>query len=283
VRTPAHKAAVMPVIEAGKDLFVEWPGGNGLEESSAIAEAARKKGVRTMVGLQGRQTPSVKKVKEILDSGKIGKILSSSIIALAPAEFGVWGPLVSERNAYAVDSTKGAGMLEIAIGHQLSVVTYFLGDFASVSATAATHYPTAALMDNDRKPTGKTVTVDNPDQIAFSGLFKSGAVSSMSWRGGLKSTPGRKQFIWEIDGEEGSIRLESDNAFMGVRDPEVYLNGELVEVQKASGPADILASAWREYAKGKEGNYTTMEDAVRIHRVIDAIKRSAKEGKTIQL
>jgi hypothetical protein len=28
-------------------------------------------------------------------------------IALAPAEFGVWGPLVSERNAYAVDSTKG--------------------------------------------------------------------------------------------------------------------------------------------------------------------------------
>jgi predicted dehydrogenase len=62
VRTPAHKAAVMPVIEAGKDLFVEWPGGIGLEESSAIAEAARKKGVRTMVGLQGRQTPSVKKV-----------------------------------------------------------------------------------------------------------------------------------------------------------------------------------------------------------------------------
>ena len=160
-----------------------------------------------------------------------------------------------------------------------------MGDFASVSATVATHYPTAALMDKDRKPTGKTVTADSPDQIAFSGLFKSGAVSSMSWRGGLKSTPGRKQFIWEIDGEEGSIRLEGDSAFMNVQDPKVYLNGELVEVQNASGRADILAlaSAWMEYAKGEEGNYTTMEDAVRIHRLIDAIKRSAKEGKTIQL
>jgi predicted dehydrogenase len=61
------------------------------------------------------------------------------------------------------------------------------------------------------------------------------------------------------------------------------LNGELVEVQNAPGPADILASAWMEYAKGENGNYTTMGDAVRIHRLIDAIKRSAKEGKMIQL
>jgi len=177
-------------------------------------------------------------------------------------------------------------VLEIAVGHQLGMVTYLLGDFASVSATAAIHYPTATIIDSEHKPTGKTVTASAPDQIAFTGMFKSGAVSSMSWRGGLKSTPGRKQFIWEIDGEEGSIRLESDSvgaAFMHIRDPDVYLNGELVEVQKAPGPADILAAAWMEYAKGDQGNYTTIEDAVRIHRVLDAINRSAKEGKTIQL
>jgi predicted dehydrogenase len=62
VKAPVHQATVMPVIEAGKDLFVEWPGGVGLEEASAIAEAARKKGIRTMVGLQGRHAPSIKKV-----------------------------------------------------------------------------------------------------------------------------------------------------------------------------------------------------------------------------
>jgi len=174
-------------------------------------------------------------------------------------------------------------MLEIAIGHQLSVVTYLLGDFASISATAAIHYPTPTLLDKDRKPTGKTATATAPDQIAFTGLFKSGAVSSMHWRGGLKSTPGRKKFIWEIDGEEGSIRLEGDSAFLNISDPNVYLDGELVEVQKATGPADILASAWTEYAKGGKGNYTSMEDAVKLHRVLDAVKRSAKEGKTIQL
>jgi predicted dehydrogenase len=177
-------------------------------------------------------------------------------------------------------------VLDVAVGHQLSVVTYLLGDFASISATTATHYPTATLVDENFKPTGKTVPASSPDQIAFTGLFKSGAVSSMSWRGGLKSTPGRKQFIWEIDGEEGSIRLEGDSvgaAFMNIADPKVFLNGELVEVQNSLGPADILASAWMEYVKGDKGNYTTMDDGVRIHRVIDAIKRSAKEGKTIRL
>jgi len=62
VKAPVHKTAVMPVIEAGKNFFLEWPAGVGLEESSAIAEAARKKGLRTIVGLQGRHCPSVKKV-----------------------------------------------------------------------------------------------------------------------------------------------------------------------------------------------------------------------------
>jgi predicted dehydrogenase len=174
-------------------------------------------------------------------------------------------------------------LLEIAAGHQLSVVTYLLGDFASVSATAALHYPTATLVDKERKSTGKTITVSSPDQIAFTGLFKSGAVCSMSFRGGLKSTPGRKQLLWEIDGEEGSIRVEGESAFMNVREPQAFLNGELVEVENPAGMVDILASAWVEYAKGEKGNYTTMEDAVRLHRLIDAIKRSAKEGKRIQL
>jgi len=286
VRAPAHKATLLPAIEAGKDVFVEWPAGVGLQEASSIAEAARKKGVRTMVGLQGRQAPAIKKVKEILESGKIGKILSSSIIALAPLELGYWGPLVSETNAYTVDGTQGASMLDIGVGHQLGIVTYLLGDFASISATTATHYPTATLIDSERKPTSKTVAVTAPDQVAFTGTFKSGVISSIIWRGGMKSTPGRKQLVWEIDGEEGSIRLERDamgSAFIHILDPKLYLNGELVEVQNPTGLTDNLTAAWAEYAKGEKGDYTTMEDAVRIHRVLDAVTRSAKEGRTIHL
>lgn len=65
VKTPAHSAAAMPVIERGRDVFVEWPLGNGLLEARSLADAAKEKNVRTMVGLQSWQSPVVKKVRSV--------------------------------------------------------------------------------------------------------------------------------------------------------------------------------------------------------------------------
>ena len=62
VKTPDHYDAVMPAIEAGKDIFVEWAPGKNLEETVRIAEAAKAKGVRSLVGAQGAQGISVNKV-----------------------------------------------------------------------------------------------------------------------------------------------------------------------------------------------------------------------------
>lgn len=180
----------------------------------------------------------------------------------------------------------GVTMLSIAIGHQMDAFTYLLGDFSSVSATATTLYKTGALVDASGNITDKTVAVTGWDQVAFTGLLKSGGVSSVTWRSGLSSTKGRKQFIWEIDGEEGSIRLEDEapgSAFIQIRDPKLYLDGELVKVQNATSPANILTTAWAEYAKGEKGTYATIEDAVKNHRLLDAIIRSVNEGKTIKL
>ena len=63
VRGPEHQAATLPVIEAGKDLFIEWPAGHNLEVTKELAAKAKAKGIRTIVGLQGRQSPAVLKVK----------------------------------------------------------------------------------------------------------------------------------------------------------------------------------------------------------------------------
>lgn len=61
VRVANHHASVLPALEAGKDVFVEWPLGKGYRETVEIAELAKKKGVRTIIGAQGRQSPAVKK------------------------------------------------------------------------------------------------------------------------------------------------------------------------------------------------------------------------------
>lgn len=167
----------------------------------------------------------------------------------------------------------------------MDAFTYLLGPFASINATTETLYKTATIYE-DGKPTNKTVPITSADHVAFTGLLKSGAFTSATWRGGMASTPGRRQLLWEIDGEEGSLRLESNAVGAGlinIRDPQLYLNGELVEVQNTTGASDNLTSAWAEFAKGDEGHYATLEDAVRNHRLLDAIKRSAKEGKRVDL
>lgn len=62
VRTAHHKAALIPAIEAGKDVFIEWPAGRNLAETQELADRAREKGIRTAVGLQGRHSPALRKV-----------------------------------------------------------------------------------------------------------------------------------------------------------------------------------------------------------------------------
>uniref|UniRef100_A0A0W0F8H2 Gfo/Idh/MocA-like oxidoreductase N-terminal domain-containing protein n=1 Tax=Moniliophthora roreri TaxID=221103 RepID=A0A0W0F8H2_MONRR len=62
VKGPQHREPALAAIEAGKDVFVEWPAGKNLRETEELYEAAKRKGVRTIVGCQGRQSPAIRKV-----------------------------------------------------------------------------------------------------------------------------------------------------------------------------------------------------------------------------
>lgn len=62
VKAPDHRKAALTVIEAGKDLFLEWPVGINLAETVEIAEAAKRKGIQCLVGMQARHSPVFEKV-----------------------------------------------------------------------------------------------------------------------------------------------------------------------------------------------------------------------------
>ena len=68
VRMPTHFEVIVPAIEAGKDIFVEWTPGNGFAETQKIAELIKEKGVRCLVGGQANQSASIRKVKRSLAS-----------------------------------------------------------------------------------------------------------------------------------------------------------------------------------------------------------------------
>ncbi|KAJ3545216.1 hypothetical protein NM688_g5651 [Phlebia brevispora] len=62
VKMPEHFALAMAVIDAGKDLLIEWIPGSSYEQTVKIAEAAKEKGIRVLVGGQANQGLAINKV-----------------------------------------------------------------------------------------------------------------------------------------------------------------------------------------------------------------------------
>jgi len=54
VAVPRHYALVMPVLEQGKTIFVEWPLGATAKEAEEMTRLASAKGLTNIVALQGR-------------------------------------------------------------------------------------------------------------------------------------------------------------------------------------------------------------------------------------
>ncbi|KAL8685008.1 MAG: hypothetical protein Q9218_008023, partial [Villophora microphyllina] len=82
VKVPMHKQLTLPALHAKKDVFVEWPLGNGLAEAEEMAKLAKKQGVRNFVGLQARMQPAMVKAREIVASGVLGRITSTTILGI---------------------------------------------------------------------------------------------------------------------------------------------------------------------------------------------------------
>ena len=77
VKAPAHKEVALAVIKAGKDIFVEWPVGANAKDTNEIVAAAKSKGVKALVGLQGRHSPTIRKV-----CGHVRRISRHALISL---------------------------------------------------------------------------------------------------------------------------------------------------------------------------------------------------------
>ena len=70
-----HKEHILAAFAAGKHVFSEKPLATSIEDCQAIYEAHRKSGLLFATGFVLRYAPIYRKGKEILDSGKLGRLL----------------------------------------------------------------------------------------------------------------------------------------------------------------------------------------------------------------
>lgn len=283
VKVPHHRQLVLAALEAGKHVYCEWPLGNGLEDAELIAEQARVAQVRVAIGLQARFSPELRHVQQLVASGFVGEVLSTTLVGSGM----VWGAFIDQANAYTMDRANGATILSIPMGHSLDAVCACLGEVTSLSADLAVRTPGYLNVE-----TGEPGIKTSPDQVAFVGQLESGATIACHYRGG--SSRGTN-LLWEINGTEGDIRVTGAGGHMQMFDLTVSgARGEDTELAPLSvpealrtvpdslvGPAVNVAGAWQCFVEDIRSGSRRMPDfdhAVRRHRLIAAVERSAEAG-----
>src|SRR5207302_3734942 len=131
VKVPYHLELATAGLEAGKAVYCEWQLGNGLKEAETLAALAKKQRVLAVAGLQARSAPSVAYVRDLINQGYVGEVLSTTLIGSGMG----WGPMVEPYNAYLNDRKNGATMLSIAVGHAADALCHCLGEVRELSAT----------------------------------------------------------------------------------------------------------------------------------------------------
>ncbi|KAI9158869.1 Galactose/lactose metabolism regulatory protein GAL80 [Paramyrothecium foliicola] len=284
-----HFQVAKPAITHKKDVFVEWPLAASLDEAEELTKLAREQGVRTVVGAQIRADPLILKVKELIKSGAIGKVTSSVLTACTSSvEFDA----MQDTMAYFLDWHSGGNVFTVYVGHFLQGFTSVLGEFETIQATMKATGVTVPILD---RKTGNTVEEAHlkttPDFVFAQGLLKSGAVASITFRNAKKAAD-EASFCWLITGTDGEIEVKSPEGPVQVppegRTIRLRRNetGETKVVEfddlaepghvKVPAPGTNTARMYEAFATGNEESFATFDDALKTHKLLDEIARTAK-------
>ena len=287
VRVPAHYEPTKAAIEAGKHVLTEWPLGRNTSEAEELAELARAKGVQTAVGLQSRVSPALLYVKDLIDTGYVGEMLSCTVNTFRD------GPLQRlSSGTWQRDPGMGANTLTIATGHVIDALRFVAGDFKRVACMASTQVEQWYETDTQR-----FVETTSPDNVRVSGQLERGAavsvhVGAVPWAG--------TGYRMEIFGREGTLVVTGNVSSQ---------RGEMLRVQGAQSshqltdltipqrfvyvPDDFpqgdpfnvgqLYAQFAEAIRTGESRGPTFDTAVGLHRFLDTVKRASDTGQELPL
>ena len=285
VRVPGHRDLVMAGLQAGKPVCCEWPLGKNLAEAEEMAALARGRSLKTIVGLQGRSDPTILYARDLIQQGYIGEVLTAHLSTVAQAVL-QRGPGRIWQGVRA----NGANVLTITGGHAIDTLCAVLGEFTELSARVSTRIP------EWHTPEGRAVPVDSPDSINVVGRMTSGAEVSINVAT-VPSNPGGNRL--EIYGREGALVIRANGALSlgpnqlhGGKGKEsmapmpVPAKYRFAPESTPAGQPYNVAQAYARAADALRGNGAFDVDfdlAVRRHKLIDAIERSADTGRSVQV
>lgn len=208
----AHAEPCIAAAAAGKHVLCEKPLGRTAEESRAMLDAVESAGVKHMVAFNYRFVPAIRQIRELIDSGKLGRIYHFRAVYLQEWIMPHYGtPAIWRLNK----SEAGSGALGDLGAHIIDLAHYLVGDIAHVGAMTETFIKERPLPDGSG-----TAKVDVDDAFVASVQFANGALGTLE---ATRYAAGRKNHqVIEINGELGSVRFNLER----LNELEVFWVGE---------------------------------------------------------
>lgn len=289
-----HYDVAKAALENGKNVYCEKPLSLSASQSAELAKLANEKGVINYVGYNNVMNPANAYVKDLIESGALGKIMrfvgSYDQDQLLDESL----PLVwRHKKALA-----GAGALGDLGCHLMSISQYLMGDVKNVNALASTVFP--------KRPVAPGSTemgdVENEDIMQFMAEYANGAIGQISCS---RVATGRKNYLcYEIQGTKGTVRYDLER--MG--EVQVYFQGDnerdrgfrtvllnpLMKGYNAFQPAGGISIAYNDMkilevhelfsAITKGAPYVCdFEFGYKIDRTVDAVLASAEKRQWVEV
>lgn len=286
VRVPEHDRIVRTAIRAGKCVVCEWPLARNTAEAEHLLALAGKQRNLHVVGLQARANPAVRRIREWVDEGVIGRVLAVHASATLP-DFPTRGGTVDEGHVYLLDEANGTDQLTIGAAHMLDAIGYMVAPLVEVSAILGTQYKDVLVTGS-----GTIRKASAPDHAAIAGRLAQDAILAAQVVNG--GAPG---FSLRLIGSEGELVVTPRDGLMFQMDRLsvrlVRSSGEEEMLDRFAssgssgqqtfppGPQHNVAHLYDLLAKKLAGEPADLPDfmhGLRVHRMLDAIRKAANTG-----
>lgn len=196
-----HAEIAIAAAQAGKMILCEKPLARSLQEAQQMLDAVDKAGVKNTVWYNYRRLPAVTLAKQIVDSGKLGKIFHYRANFLQDWTINANLPQGGEALWRLDVDAAGSGVTGDLLAHCIDTAIWLNGSIKDVSAVTETF-----IKERVHQLTGKVQKVGIDDACIFHCHFDNGSLGlfeSTRYARGHKAL-----YTFEINGEHASIRWD---------------------------------------------------------------------------
>jgi len=279
--------AATKCADRGVHLLVEKPIARTVDEVRAVAEAVKRNKVKITTGYCWRYHPVVRAMKECIEQGLIGNIVTAEARLAA----GRVDRYVTGNSGWMLERSKSGGGPMYNLGvHWIDLLCHLLED--KVKEVCAVNTKTSDVYDIE----DSSVALLKFSKGAVAVLSTSYIVPDCYPNGrdlyvGVKGTKGVLSYSPKYEGEQGSSSAGQTDVL------ELYSDSELVagssarkfvfDLDKVSGYSGYMGKAYLDdfvasIIEDREPSIT-IDQAIDVLRVVESIYRSDQEGSWVRV